>query len=509
MKKRFYLVFAIFATIMVILSCRKEIGNYLDSEPTSVSLEAAKNYYALKANLNALSYRKLMSTGPAAKGGEPKLSRPFYRPFPKWKQSWEVNLTGGGKLLIAPTAEKKLIDKSYTVRRVYIFKIEGENVIDGEIVEFLAKNSSLKENFNEIASLYDRTALKNFSGAIMRYDLNYFPLSGKVFEHGKIVNNFSQLVNLEKAKTTSVSATSSSTASDGQYHCYELYWCYGNAQPGDAGCTFLGYSDSCWDWPSDGSGSGSGSTSSPPDAGGGPPYGGNTPTATAPANNVQFLANITTTNLSPCFKRMLDSLLVDQAALPSFIGIFSNGTTPGFNWVLDNGILPPNTNGTTAGNYDMTAKSVTTTFDRYKFTEASDLAIMRTLIHEGAHAYLVSYFKLDPLNATKEYAAMVDAYGVSNNQEAVHHAQFVTSFVNQIAGALQAYGDRQGYTFSSSWEKAQFYEDLSWGGLTETKVFKDLPATTRTRIENRLNSEQYGKDKNGNDMPIKGTDGGC
>lgn len=104
---------------------------------------------------------------------------------------------------------------------------------------------------------------------------------------------------------------------------------------------------------------------------------------------------------------------------------------------------------------------------------------------------------------------MVDACGVSKNKNSVHHDQFVRSFVRTIANALQAYGVRHGNTFSTSFQKKQFYGDFAWGGLEDTSVFKSLSSAERTRISNRLRSEQYGTDSNGNPMPKKGKSGGC
>lgn len=244
-----------------------------------------------------------------------------------------------------------------------------------------------------------------------------------------------------------------------------------------------------------------------PGEGGGSSGGGTG--ATAPTTDEQFLSDIDTANLSKCFKDALKSALELNGSPASLIRSFSIGT-PGFNWVLETGTLPANTNGSTSP-YNSSAKSVTTTFDASKFTSGSDLAILRTLLHEGIHAYLVTYFKLDPIHATAEYSAMVEEWTNQNKGDIndVHHDEFVRSFISSMGNALQEYGDTQGYTFSSSLEKGQFYDDLAWGGLTGTHAFQQKSTAEKTRINNRLASEQTGLDTNGNSMPKKGKNGGC
>lgn len=85
----------------------------------------------------------------------------------------------------------------------------------------------------------------------------------------------------------------------------------------------------------------------------------------------------------------------------------------------------------------------------------------------------------------------------------------VNTFVGQIATSLSEYGDQQGYTFATNTEKTQFYNDLAWGGLTNTKAFTNFPAATQARTNNRLLSEQYQTDTNGNSKPSKGKIGDC
>ncbi|MEJ8801314.1 hypothetical protein [Pontibacter sp. H249] len=80
----------------------------------------------------------------------------------------------------------------------------------------------------------------------------------------------------------------------------------------------------------------------------------------------------------------------------------------------------------------------------------------------------------------------------------------VRSFVNDIALALQEYGQLNNYNLS-----AQFYQDLAWGGLEGTSAFKNLSWSDRNRISNTILIEISGKDASGQAQTPKGQLSGC
>jgi len=224
-----------------------------------------------------------------------------------------------------------------------------------------------------------------------------------------------------------------------------------------------------------------------------------------------FIKKIDTSQLKPCMKKVLNSLTnLQGGSIPQIIKLFS-GTTPGYNWKLVDGVLPAGTNGQTDGSYNSSFQGVVTKFDGQKYTAASDLAIARTIMHESVHAFLVDYFHSNTLMAQASYPELVQQWINTKNPSLndIQHDNMVNTFVGQIAASLSAYGDQQGYTFSTNTEKTQFYNDLAWGGLTNTKAFTNFPAATQARINDRLLSEQYQTDSNGNSKPSKGKIGGC
>ncbi|MFI5451107.1 hypothetical protein ACHMWN_03030 [Pedobacter sp. UC225_61] len=229
-----------------------------------------------------------------------------------------------------------------------------------------------------------------------------------------------------------------------------------------------------------------------------------------------FLSKIDATQLKPCMKTILDTIKkLSNGSVAGIIQKFS-GNLPGYNWILKDGGLPIGTNGQTSSIYNSSMGTVTTIFDSSKFTMGSDLSVARTILHESVHAYLITFFKTNLPNFIGSYPQMVQEWGIYNNWNDTHHAEFVRSFVNDIGVALEEYGKKNGYNLPS-----QFYNDLAWGGLThtidangnviETNWFKtNIPnILDRQRILNNLSAEQYGVNSNGNPQSKKGNNSGC
>lgn len=220
-----------------------------------------------------------------------------------------------------------------------------------------------------------------------------------------------------------------------------------------------------------------------------------------------FKEKIDDTELSECASKILDSIQMQSSG--SVVGIIHRfaGVIPGYDWKIKSGTLPISINGRTN---PMTGGAVTV-IDVNKYANGTDLSLARTIMHEAVHAYLVSYFKNDPLRANLEYSIMLQEYTSLKNPDlnAVHHDEIVRQFKADIAGSLTEYGTARGYTFSSSQEKVQFYSDMAWGGLSETRAFKALSAAEKLRIENTLLIEQYGVNSNGDPQTKKGRATGC
>jgi hypothetical protein len=77
------------------------------------------------------------------------------------------------------------------------------------------------------------------------------------------------------------------------------------------------------------------------------------------------------------------------------------------------------------------------------------------------------------------------------------------SWLDYMSGYLEAYGKATGYNLPS-----QFYRDLSWGGLQDTKFFLSMPKADQDRILDVIAVEQSGYDMAGNPTTQKGKPAG-
>jgi hypothetical protein len=240
----------------------------------------------------------------------------------------------------------------------------------------------------------------------------------------------------------------------------------------------------------------------PQDPGPGPSQPGYPTTPTSPTNTL----SIDKSQLTPCQDKVLTDLQnTSGAPLLNILQLFA-GNTPGYNWKVSNGSLPPGVYGITAP-YNSTTGSVNTAFDSGKWTNATDLSIARTMLHEEIHAYLLAYFKNDPIYANATFGTLVDAWAkapVGADPNLYHHNEMAQGWVGDVAWALKQYGLNKGYTLSD-----QFYSDMAWAGLYETDLFKTKSTAEQTRIRNTIQTEINGTDFNGNPTIQVGAKAGC
>lgn len=209
--------------------------------------------------------------------------------------------------------------------------------------------------------------------------------------------------------------------------------------------------------------------------------------------------------LSPCIIIILNRIkLLGSGKVADIVRTFS-GQTPSYNWKLQSGTLPQGKNGST-GPYDQATGRITTTFDPNQFTQATDLSIARTIMHEAIHAYLLTYFFNDRINANKTYPELVTAYAQSKNVtgNAAQHDEMVRGWIQEIGYSLKQYGQSQGYILTN-----EFYVNMAWGGLEGTPAFRSLTAAQQRQIHDTILTELTGTDSSGNSSTQLGTRAGC
>ncbi|EHQ30962.1 hypothetical protein Mucpa_6913 [Mucilaginibacter paludis DSM 18603] len=249
---------------------------------------------------------------------------------------------------------------------------------------------------------------------------------------------------------------------------------------------------------------GSNSTCGNPTGGG--TGGGNQTNTNPPSSNTEFTTDIDMSGLPDCFKKVMQRLEATHTnCVADYINAFTDGT-PGFRWKVVGGGTNDGYNGITEAQNVNGQFQMKTTFYEGNFSEGSDLAVARTILHEGLHAYLTAYFRTAPVEAKSTYSQMYDDYISQKhpNLNTTEHNEFARNFLGQLATQLKLYGESQGYDIDY-----QYYSDLAWGGLTDTAAFKALSTDERNRILNTLLAEQKGTDRNGDATTKKGKSSGC
>jgi hypothetical protein len=128
------------------------------------------------------------------------------------------------------------------------------------------------------------------------------------------------------------------------------------------------------------------------------------------------------------------------------------------------------------------------------------------MLHESIHAYLVSFFRLDGINANIKYSELLRDWSniKKPNLNKIHHDEIARNFVKSIGEALEVYGISQGYNLSK-----EFYQDMAWGGLQDTDAFKALSPAEQKRISDTLATELTSMDIDGETKQQKGKKSGC
>jgi hypothetical protein len=107
-------------------------------------------------------------------------SPPGSRLKPIWEDAWTLK----SGLLIVPAPEFPNYNPKITIRRFYAFTSSNGAIVDGRIVEFLGNEYDVNANVELLVSNIDKDYIKGFDGSILRYDINYSPLSSSTFKNG-------------------------------------------------------------------------------------------------------------------------------------------------------------------------------------------------------------------------------------------------------------------------------------------------------------------------------------
>ena len=139
--------------------------------------------------------------------------------------------------------------------------------------------------------------------------------------------------------------------------------------------------------------------------------GGGTGTVASTNNNDSTEEDkIDDSELDDCLKDILEDLKGHEHGVGEIIELFG-GNNANFNWNVKSGTLSGGT-GSTSTNFSSTTNSTTTTFDSNSFSSATDLSWARTILHESAHAYVVSIANHSSLSQAERNEFLGDNWSI-------------------------------------------------------------------------------------------------
>ena len=194
-----------------------------------------------------------------------------------------------------------------------------------------------------------------------------------------------------------------------------------------------------------------------------------------------------------------DSVYLDLGDMPDFVkmelnlsgyimDIFNNSSKYHLNFKV--GTLASNKNAHTFFNIDTRAFDIT--LNTSYISNATDLAIARTIIHESLHAYIKLIYHTQVLSSLHESLDYLLSQN-GDNPNTAQHILMTQQFLQGIANSLESWDN-------SSLTKNNYYNFLSWsGGMLATPAFNQLDINTQTDIINaNINEGQANTAANNN-----------
>lgn len=195
-------------------------------------------------------------------------------------------------------------------------------------------------------------------------------------------------------------------------------------------------------------------------------------------------------SLSDCRKKLLDSIkTISEGRVAEMIKKFT-GTVPHYNWRLIEVDSISMQNPTANAESDPYPKNgyYNSYLNKDVLRNASDLYVIKTMLHEAIHSYLSIYHWYDPNAANLDYPQLIDYY-VNNHgglTEADHNAM-IQVLLCDLSLAIKDVAIKLGYQDGN--ELQQICDDLAYGGLWGTTTFASLADATKERILKRLSPE--------------------
>ncbi|HVW96139.1 MAG TPA: hypothetical protein VHA56_09245 [Mucilaginibacter sp.] len=539
---RFIICFTLVVSALIIHACRKDVKNPLTQVPQKTDLISAASIDTLKTIYNNGIHSSYTVFN------EPHGVINFINSLDVDWNTFTIQKRNGS---IVTEFEIKSDTGLFVLKKMFVgdtVKYRNRTTVtfikfkDGRRLNFFTKiieDLSMEKRRPIIKQLHYGRIPSAFSGVILYYSLDRQFINGYRFKNGKPDGIVSFSENSGSQPKINSLQTDNMQASCTTYDVWETYCEWGGTvdDPYEYfhGCSerYLGYYTVCEeddDTPvitGDNDGGGTTNPCSPNpgnvtvesvshgklvidfippptgDDGGGNSSGSTNPCPNdpPPATNQEFDNKIQDSLIHDCLEKIFQKIKEVKAG--NFASIISklSGSTPGYDWEVSEGALPPTAYGNTT--YSKVTERATTIIDFNKLKNSTELAAATTMIHEAVHSFLAAYFRNDPVNFQKSYSEQIDAYMASQTENAAQHMLMATTFISDISAAIKSVAQELGYTSIDD----QVFDDMAWSGLQGTDAYLSLSEADQIRIQNRISAEINNKSY-GTEYP-KGKNLGC
>ncbi|WP_157812221.1 hypothetical protein [Polaribacter sp. ALD11] len=231
-------------------------------------------------------------------------------------------------------------------------------------------------------------------------------------------------------------------------------------------------------------------------------------------NSINFDKEIIISSSVPnCVKTIINKLAQDNAYLdlgdmPDFVreefnlsghimDVFNNSSKYHLNFKV--GSLQPNNLGQEKNaetKFNLSTKAFDITLNSSYVSNATDLSIARTVIHESLHAYISLIYHTQVFSdLRKSLDRLLSQNG--NNPNTAEHKLMVKNFISSIANSLESWNN---YSLTDN----NYYTYLSWsGGMINTPAFNALSTDFKQSIiDANQNEGQVGSGNSANNNAL-------
>ncbi|MCF0075533.1 hypothetical protein LZD49_33975 [Dyadobacter sp. CY261] len=353
---------------------------------------------------------------------------------PSWDASHKSKLENGETILIVETAQFEINVDETEFYRCYVFKEKNGKIVDARIMEFIGDANFLSDGKHEAVTKSRSTRMKNYTGLVISYDLDYQYLEGYSYKNGEREETGVRLwVYTKKGEKTATGRVASTLRTQvEEEYCEKIYWCYVWTNGAITNCVYTGNCEVNYN------------PNTPPPSGSSP-----TQTTTTPPNG-----SIKNDLKTPCLKNTFNNTvnLNLNNVVQGILGNFNKSQALGFTIKEQSMQTTPGDNAYASGNHEITMNS-------YALANASREYVAATIYHEIIHLYLT-------------------------DSEMNEHATMAAAYIQPMKLALMA-------QFPSLGETNAYY--LAWGGLEGKGAWNVLSQNEKNNI---INTNIYFKNLN-------------